>query len=173
MQEQLKGWQTENWTELSSIPNLENEELIITNTFLNSQIRPFVHDNHIDTNKETLQPKIKWIDNSEDNKSKLITNTGIIDLLEQENIKVIVSHRQKDNIKSSILKRVLHIHPRDYNFVIKDGMSKSAKNVAAVKFPEESSLSDNLVSNSFDKSRKEFHLTFRLFQYFDSCIPKG
>ena len=38
LEETYKGNQTENWTELSSKPHLENEELIITNTFLNSQI---------------------------------------------------------------------------------------------------------------------------------------
>jgi hypothetical protein len=120
LNENLNGCQTENWTELASRPNLENEELIITNTFLNSQIRPFVNDSHLVQDKETLQPKVSWLDNGENNKDKLITNTHDIDLLEKKiPINLIVSHRQSENMKESILKQAFHIHPKDYNFIIK------------------------------------------------------
>lgn len=45
----------------------------------------------------------------------------MLDLLDKLEIDEIVSHRQADKLKESILKQVMHIHPRDYNFIIKDG----------------------------------------------------
>lgn len=156
LQDSLKGCQTENWTELASVPNLENEELIITNTFLNSQIRPFVNDALLIKDKEQLQPKIKWIDNDEDNKEKLVTNNNMIDLLEKDNLTAIISHRKTDSATESILKQVMHIHPKDYNFVIKDGRQKLDKlKEQELKLEEEESSDDiNLRSSSFDKTSK-------------------
>jgi hypothetical protein len=125
LNENLKGCQTENWTELASRPNLENEELIITNTFLNSQIRPFVNDSQLVHDKEILQPKVSWIDNGENNKEKLVTNTHDIDLLQKKlPITLIVSHRTCKNMQDSILKQAFHIHPDNYNFTIKDEIIK-------------------------------------------------
>lgn len=86
--------------------------------------RPFVNNSNIDNSKETLQSKVKWIDNCEDDKAKLVTNTDDKDLIEKEDIQAIVSHRNFSNKLSSILKQVFHIHPKDYNFIIKDGAHK-------------------------------------------------
>jgi hypothetical protein len=151
--EKLNGCQTENWTELASHPHLENEELIITNTFLNSQIRPFVNDAQIEFEKEELLPKVQWIDNNEDDKEKLVTNTNMVDLLEKDNIDWVNSHHKMDNLKESILKRVIHIHPKDYNFIVKDGNPSSVKQTTEIKLEDDSDEA-NLKGSSFEKTSK-------------------
>lgn len=155
LHDSLKGCQTENWTELASVPNLENEELIITNTFLNSQIRPFVNDFHLVREKETLQPRIQWIDNGDNDKNKLVTNAHITDLCEKDNVNMIVSHRQNEILKDPILKHVIHIHPKDYNFIIKDGRhNRNIIYTEDLKLDDNSSDELNLKGHSFDKSSK-------------------
>lgn len=151
LEETYKGNQTENWTELASKPNLENEELIITNTFLNSQMRPFADDSHLVKDKEQLQSKVQWIDKGKNDKNKLVTNTNMVDLLDKDDITQIISHRESDIIQTSILKPVAHIHPKDYNFVVKDGHHLKQINEPELELQEESET-DNLKSHSFDKT---------------------
>lgn len=115
--QRFKGIQTENWTELSSRPGLESEELIITNTFLNSQIRPFVNDNDDLDSKQSAVPKVKFIDDSKG--QPLVTHIG-----EESKQEKILNPKQQE---TAILKHVIHIHPKDYNFIIKEELIKNNK----------------------------------------------
>lgn len=80
----------------------------------------------------------------------------MIDLLEKDNLTAIISHRKTDNPTESILKHVMHIHPKDYNFVIKDGKQRIDKlKEQELKLEEDESLDEiNLRSSSFDKTSK-------------------
>ena len=87
--QQFDGVQTEKWTELSSRQNRESEELI-TNTFLNSQTRPFVNETAADVNTSAV-PKVKFVDESD--KAKPLA------ILIAEDSKV-VSERKEEESKS-------------------------------------------------------------------------
>lgn len=60
------GVQSDAWTELASKPHLENEELIITHTFLNAQMGPFADFTKSESYKSLKEnSKLKWIDERE------------------------------------------------------------------------------------------------------------
>lgn len=99
----------------------------------------------------------------------------MVDLLEKENINLINSHHKVDNLRESILKRVIHIHPKDYNFIVKDGNPSSVKQAAEIKLEEDSDES-NLKGSSFEKS-SEFQILFstkfyRFFKHLCSSFHK-
>ena len=93
---------------------------------------------------------MKWIDNGEDNKDKLVTNSELKDLLDKENIEAVVSHRSLNSNMNSILKQVFHIHPKDYNFIVKDGMQHIKQKADEVN-KDNTSDECELKQNSFDK----------------------
>lgn len=55
------GSQSDSWTELATKPHLENEELIIAHTYLNSQVGMFVHNSGINPHSPK-ENKLQWVD---------------------------------------------------------------------------------------------------------------
>jgi len=66
---QETGVQSETWTELASKPHLENDELILTHTFLNAQMAPFADFSKTASTEDLKEnSKLKWIDERESQK---------------------------------------------------------------------------------------------------------
>ena len=60
---QETGVQSDAWTELASKPHLENDELILTHTFLNAQMGPFADFSKSESYTSFKGcSKLKWID---------------------------------------------------------------------------------------------------------------
>lgn len=101
---QETGVQSDAWTELASKPHLENDELILTHTFLNAQMGPFADfsksDSTMDLNDKT---KLKWIDEKQSQKQLLITNDSKDDLIYKTEIEKVTNHHEKA-VKKSIIK---------------------------------------------------------------------
>lgn len=95
------GPRTSRWTELSDPNiNLENEELILRNTFLNAQMGPLVDISNIDINKPKPNT-IGW----RDEKTKIpLTEEGPDeeDLINLQNPEPIKSHRMAHNIRPAV-----------------------------------------------------------------------
>jgi len=100
---QETGVQSDAWTELASKPHLENDELILTHTFLNAQMGPFADFTRIASTEE-LNPnsKLKWIDERESKKDLLVTNESKDDLINKESVQKVTSHYDKQAEKSII-----------------------------------------------------------------------
>ena len=86
----------------------EHEELILRNTFVNAQMGPLADfRNHLGNHENQRVPKLKWIDNCEDNKQKLRTNNSEDDLIckmDDDTVQPMDFHRRKDKVptKSTI-----------------------------------------------------------------------
>ncbi|KRX00626.1 hypothetical protein PPERSA_00853 [Pseudocohnilembus persalinus] len=68
------GAKTYNWKEIaeSNLNELENEEILLKNTFLNSKNQEVAEYN--DTDDKIVQPKIRWVDEIQDNNKQSIRN---------------------------------------------------------------------------------------------------
>lgn len=100
---QETGVQSDAWTELASKPHLENDELILTHTFLNAQMGPFADFTKSESIAELKDnSKIKWVDERKSEKQLLITNDSKDDLIYQEEIKKITTHYDQPVNKSII-----------------------------------------------------------------------
>lgn len=94
---------TTKWDELSNVrANIECEELILRNTFVNAQMGPLADLRFQPEQQENEQHKIKWIDNNENDKKKLVTNKSEEDLVYKEEVQKIDLHRSKSSNKSTI-----------------------------------------------------------------------
>lgn len=85
---------------------LESEELVLRNTFVNAQMGPLADFRSHHTQPQR-PPKLKWVDNGEDNKQKLRTNNSEDDLickLEEDQVPEASNHRKagKTAAKSTI-----------------------------------------------------------------------
>ena len=86
----------------------EHEEIILRNTFVNAQMGPLADfRSHLGREDHQRVPKLKWIDNCEDNKQKLRTNNSEDDLvckIDDDAVQPMDFHRRKDKIphKSTI-----------------------------------------------------------------------
>lgn len=102
---QETGVQSDAWTELASKPHLENDELILTHTFLNAQMGPFADFSKADAIPDFKDSsKLKWLDERESKKDILVTNFSKDDLLNKENITKITTHHNKEAKIKSIIK---------------------------------------------------------------------
>lgn len=91
---QETGVQSDAWTELASKPHLENDELILTHTFLNAQMGPFADFSKTESFKELNENgKLKWIDERESHKNLLVTNNSKDDLIHKEKVMKVTSHK--------------------------------------------------------------------------------
>ena len=73
---------SDTWSELTSKPHIENEELIITHTFLNAQMGPFADFSKTESLKSIKEfSKLTWIDERESKRNLLITNNSKDDLM--------------------------------------------------------------------------------------------
>jgi len=90
---QETGVQSDAWTELASKPHLENDELILTHTFLNAQMGPFADFTKTES-MDNLQDqhKLKWIDERQSQKQLLITNDSKDDLIHKDTIEKVTTH---------------------------------------------------------------------------------
>ena len=82
---------------------LENEELVLRNTFVNAQMGPLADfRGHMNDQSQRLA-KIKWSDNGEDNKQKLRTNNSEDDLIIKLDLATVGAqdnHRREDKQKA-------------------------------------------------------------------------
>jgi len=100
---QETGVQSDAWTELASKPHLENDELILTHTFLNAQMAPFADFSKIASTENLKEnSKLKWIDERESQKNLLVTNESKDDLINQKIIEKVTAHYDKKSEKSII-----------------------------------------------------------------------
>ena len=100
---QETGVQSEAWTELASKPHLENDELILTHTFLNAQMGPFADFSKTEScTSFKVNPKLKWVDESESKKNLLVTNDSKDDLINKDNVQKVRSHYDGKAEKSII-----------------------------------------------------------------------
>ena len=100
---QQTGVQSDAWTELASKPHLENDELILTHTFLNAQMGPFADFTKSDSIKDLNdQTKLKWVDERQSQKHLLITNESKDDLIYKSSIEKVTAHHNKETQKSII-----------------------------------------------------------------------
>lgn len=86
---------------MASRPHLENQELIITHTFLNSQVNQFQPDfqqNDPMLMQDNMANKgVNWTDDKQDR--KLINDDSAKDLIYQENPLPVMTHKQEYNSK--------------------------------------------------------------------------
>lgn len=100
---QETGVQSDAWTELASKPHLENDELILTHTFLNAQMGPFADFSKTESFKELAEAsKLKWIDERESRKNLLVTNYSKDDLIHKDNVEKVTTHYDATTKKSII-----------------------------------------------------------------------
>jgi hypothetical protein len=100
---QETGVQSDAWTELASKPHLENDELILTHTFLNAQMGPFADFSKTEAFADLKDgTKLKWIDERESRKNLLVTNFSKDDLVNKDNIEKVTSHYDGKTQKSII-----------------------------------------------------------------------
>lgn len=94
------------WDELSNTnPNFACEELLLRNTFINSQMGPFpipTPEHTLQEKGENRKPAIKWTDEGKDDKAKLQTNFSKDDLrIKVEDtskpLNKVDNHRKTDN----------------------------------------------------------------------------
>jgi protein-tyrosine phosphatase len=100
---QETGVQSDAWTELASKPHLENDELILTHTFLNAQMGPFADFSKSDSTSEINDKgKLKWVDERQSQKQLLITNYSKDDLIYKETVDKVTNHHNQTANKSII-----------------------------------------------------------------------
>lgn len=100
---QETGVQSDAWTELASKPHLENDELILTHTFLNAQMGPFADFSKSESFASLKEAsKLKWIDERQSQKQLLITNNSKDDLIHKSSIQKVTSHHKGKTGKSII-----------------------------------------------------------------------
>lgn len=100
---QETGVQSDAWTELASKPHLENDELILTHTFLNAQMGPFADFSKSDSTSEINdKSKLKWVDERQSQKQLLITNYSKDDLIYKETVNKVTNHHNQTANKSII-----------------------------------------------------------------------
>ena len=93
---------TSKWDELSNPKvNLRCEELVLRNTFVKAQMGPLA-DLKFGPDIEHQPRAVKWVDNNENDKTKLVTNKSEDDLVYKENVDVVNVHRDKSQGKSNI-----------------------------------------------------------------------
>jgi len=82
LQEQSQQPITQKWDELSNPnPTFACEELLLRNTFVNSQMGPLPSPVPEQRPTEERRAAIKWIDDGKDDKEKLKTNKSSEDLI--------------------------------------------------------------------------------------------
>ncbi len=108
---------TSKWDELSNPhSNFECEELVLRNTFVNAQMGPLA-DLRFDPNDNEKSRAIKWLDNDEADKTKLVTNKSEEDLIYKEEVDLVDVHRRKAKGPKSTIK------PFDLNLAEITGVS--------------------------------------------------
>jgi hypothetical protein len=96
------GVQSDAWTELASKPHLENDELILTHTFLNAQMGPIADFTKTDSYVSLKQAsKLKWVDERESRKNLLVTNNSKDDLI-NKNVNKVTCHYDRKPDRSII-----------------------------------------------------------------------
>jgi hypothetical protein len=79
---------------------VENEELLLRNTYLNAQMGPIALYQFDQLEQKQLNNRLKWIDN--DNPNNLRTNASEDDLIFKHNPEPVVSHKIPTDTKSII-----------------------------------------------------------------------
>ena len=93
---------TSKWDELSNKkPTFACDELLLRNTFINSQMGPI---QPLPPNDESRPRAIKWIDNDQEATQgpALVTNHEGIDLRDKETVEPVTNHREKKAGKATI-----------------------------------------------------------------------
>ena len=84
---------------MASRPHLENQELIITHTFLNSQVSSYqAEPNKTDAilMKDSNCKNVAWVDSMD---QKLVNDDSTNDLVNQEQVLPVKNHREENNAK--------------------------------------------------------------------------
>lgn len=147
------GVQSDAWTELASKPHLENDELILTHTFLNAQMGPFADFSKSESTTSFKEnPKLKWIDERESKKNLLVTNDSKDDLINKENIQKVRSHYDR-KVEKSIIKVPYDQFYLNNQFDSDDGEEPPNKQLMTMdtKSDEEAKV----MSKSIETSNKE------------------
>ena len=96
------GAKTSRWTELSDNTfHLENEEWILRNTYLNSQMAPLVDLSGVNL-AEDKNFKIRWTDLTKPGAPLAIENEDEKDLVNLQNPSAITRHKEPNHAKSAI-----------------------------------------------------------------------
>lgn len=96
------GPKTQRWTELSDNNiHIENEELILRNTYLNSQMAPLVDLSGINIEEDKLF-KLKWTDQSGIQRPLAEEGPDEEDLVNKFNPPPIMNHRENRNCRSIV-----------------------------------------------------------------------
>jgi hypothetical protein len=100
LQSQLKLPITQKWDELSNQRiTIECEELVLRNTFVNAQMGPLadlrILSGEANTQDDPPSQGIRWLDNHENDKVRLVTNKSEDDLIYKEEVSKIDNHRVK------------------------------------------------------------------------------
>lgn len=102
-----KGPQSSDWNELSTKINMnqddliENEELLLRNTFLNAQMGPIALYRFDELEKKIMNNRLKWIDNGRKDKN-LRTNASEDDLIFKDQPEPVMTHREASILRSII-----------------------------------------------------------------------
>jgi len=94
---------TQKWDEISNPRvNVECEELVLRNTFVNAQMGPLAD---FRASQGADGPRaIRWIDDDQDDKARLVTNKSEHDLIYKDQVSRIETHRGPSRLVKRIIK---------------------------------------------------------------------
>ena len=96
------GPKTQRWTELSDAAfHLENEELILRNTYLNSQMAPLVDLSQVNID-EGKSFALKWVDQTAMSRPLAEESADDDDLVNKINPPKVMNHKEHRNVKPII-----------------------------------------------------------------------
>jgi len=104
---QGRGPESGDWNELSNKINIdednliENEELLLRNTFLNAQMGPIALYKFDELEQKHNQNRLQWIDNN-CNPKELRTNISEDDLIFKDQPEPVITHREGHSVKPII-----------------------------------------------------------------------
>lgn len=151
---QETGVQSDAWTELASKPHLENDELILTHTFLNAQMGPFADFSKIGSTEDLNESsKLKWIDERESKKDLLVTNQSKDDLIHKDIVAKVTSHYDK-KAEKPIIKAALENTPLNEKPESDEGEIIDQK---AILETEVSDQHEKLIAEEVKKEPEEKH----------------
>ena len=105
LQTQLRLPITQKWDEISNPRvTVECEELVLRNTFVNAQMGPLADFRAGPSSESQQQRGIRWSDDNEDDKARLVTNKSEHDLIYKEEVGQIEVHRDKSRVVKRIIK---------------------------------------------------------------------
>lgn len=147
-----RGPQSSDWNELSTKINMtqddliENEELLLRNTFLNAQMGPIALYKFDELEQKQIKNKLKWIDTGH-KENNLRTNASEDDLIFKDNPEPVMTHRMASNPKP-IIRPIMN--EDDYNNPINLNFYETDQNLE----PENESLEPDLQATKTEDMTK-------------------